>query len=176
MNNEENHGFTSFDFITVMVSFAIIAAVTFPIIQKNIQSDQTVERARQEASDLGRTLINPKNLTQLSAANGYTMPQSSRSIASIGKSEAAVHLSLDSIKEHMKNGEWEGDIGKDPWGHPYHFSFLKNSKGMTTHVAVWSDGPNNKNETSVHNLLPANQKSENIEFKGDDLGSVIPLR
>jgi hypothetical protein len=176
MNNEENHGFTSFDFITVMVSFAIIAAVTFPIIQKNIQSDQSLERARQEATDLGRTLINPKNLSQLSAANGYTMPAQARSIASINKGDDVVHLNLDSIKEHLKKGEWEGDIGKDPWGHAYHFSFLKNSKGTTTHVAVWSDGPNSKNETQVRGPASENQKPDSLEFKGDDLGSVIPLR
>jgi len=176
MNNEENHGFTSFDFITVMVSFAIIAAVTFPIIQKNIQSDQSLESARRGSSEMGRILKNPKNLGPLSTATGYTMPQSSRSIASVAKTDAVIHLDMAAIKEHMKNGEWEGDIGKDPWGHAYHFSFLKNAKGMTTHVVVWSNGPNNKNETSVPSQLASSQNAESVEFKGDDLGSVIPLR
>src|SRR5580704_10742976 len=107
MNNEENHGFTSFDFITMMVSFVVIAAVTGPIIRKNIQSDQSIDRARTETGHLGRTLLDPKNLQALVAGNNYD-----RSIASLSPSAEVPKLDLDSIKAHLKNGEWEGNISK----------------------------------------------------------------
>jgi hypothetical protein len=175
MNNEENHGFTSFDFITMMISFAVIAAVTGPIIKKNIQSDQSLDQARVETSQLGRSLVNPANLTKLVSDNDNPFKKG-RAVASVDRKDSGPKLDLESIRSHLKSGEWEGNIGRDPWGNPYHFSFLKNSKGATTHVAVWSDGPNHVSETSVRGQLARPDRPDLIEFKGDDLGSVIPLR
>jgi hypothetical protein len=100
--------------------------------------------------------------------------QNSRNVASVEKT--FTKPDPESLKSHLKNGEWEGDIGRDPWGHPYHFSFLRNSKGQATHVAVWSDGPNQKNETQVKAEMGNNPNPKMLEFKGDDLGSVTPLR
>jgi hypothetical protein len=172
MNNEENHGFTSFDFITMMVSFAVIAAVTAPIIKKNFQDDQNIALARQGSSQVGQTLVNPKNLTTLAMIDTKS---ADRAVASVGSNQpAAPHFDMESLKAHLQKGEWQGDVGKDPWNHPYHFSFLRNKNGSPTHVAVWSDGPNSKNETVATDTSVVSPEA--FQFAGDDVGSVIPLR
>ena len=109
MNNEENHGFTSFDFITMMVSFVVIALVTGPIIKKNIQSDQSLERARAETANIGRALLDGNRLPSMAAGTDYT-PKTDRSVASLDKSEPNPKLNIETLKVHLKNGEWEGNI------------------------------------------------------------------
>jgi hypothetical protein len=175
MNSEENHGFTSFDFITMMVSFVVIAAVTGPIIRKNIQSDQSLDRAKNEAQSLGQTLLDPRNIQTMVSGNSTT-EKSGRSIASLPRAENLPKLDVESMKAHLKNGEWEGNISTDPWGDPYHFAFLKNAKGIPAYVAVWSDGPDHVSQTSVHGQSVNPNKVGQFECKGDDLCSVTPIR
>jgi hypothetical protein len=176
MNSEENHGFTSFDFITMIVSFSVIAIVTAPIIRKNIQADQSVDQARMETSQIGISVGNPKNISILTGDFKNRLPND-RSVASVPAGDGSSRIDLESLKSHLKKGEWEGTTERlDPWGRAYHFSFLRNSKGVATHVAVWSEGPNQNNETVVQGDQAKLDHPENFQFKGDDLGSVIPLR
>src|SRR5947209_3759882 len=133
MKNEENQGFTSFDFLTLMFSFAVIVAVSAPIIKRNFQTDN-VNIAKRDLNIISNSLLSPNTLNTL--ANYDPVKKSSgRSIASIESSALAAPVDIKSLQEHLKKGEWEGDVGKDPWGNPYHFAYLKNSKGMATHVA-----------------------------------------
>jgi len=177
MNNEENHGFTSFDFITMMVSFVVIAAVTAPIIRKNIQSDQSLDRARTETKSLGKTLLDPRNIQGMVSGNG--VPENSgRSVASLPRSESLPKMDMESLKAHLKNGEWEGNLSTplDPWGNQYHFAFLKNSKNEPNRIAVWSDGPDHLSQTSVHGQAADPNKNGQFKCEGDDLCSVTPIR
>jgi hypothetical protein len=175
MNNEENHGFTSFDFITMMVSFVVIAAVTGPIIRKNIQSDQSLERARLETSQIGRSLTNPANLINL-PSNNDNSDKSGRAVASINKAAVGPKIDMNAVRSHLKNGELEGKVGQDPWGNPYDFAFLRNEKGATNRVAVWSEGPDHISQTSVQRQSVGSNKSDSVEFKADDTGSVVFFR
>jgi hypothetical protein len=170
MNNEENHGFTSFDFITMMVSFVVIAIVTAPIIRKNIQSDQSIDRARSEARNLGRTLLDPRNLQTMVSGNSTDI-KSGRSIASLPRAEDLPKLNVESLKAHLKNGDSGGKISLDPWGMEYNFAFLNNSKGNPYALVVWSSGPDHVSQTSV-----SGQSAGQFECKSDDVCSITPIR
>ena len=99
MNSEENHGFTSFDFITMIVSFSVIAIVTAPIIKKNIQADSNVDQARLEASQFGSAVGNPKNIPFLTGDLGNKLPND-RSVASIPNGDAGLsRINMESLKE-----------------------------------------------------------------------------
>jgi len=179
MKAEENQGFTSFDFFTLVLSMAIIVGISAPIIKKNFKADNSVELAKRDLDTIGQTIMNPATLNEL--ARNYKSDESSnspREIASIdGKpSQLVSELDLASFQKHLKNGEWEGEIGKDPWGRPYHFSFIRNTAGVHTHVAVWSDGPNQKNETSFHAQLAVTESPDSLSFKGDDVGKILSIR
>ena len=175
MNNEENHGFTSFDFITMMISFVVIAAVTAPIIRKNIQLDQTNDQAKNEARILGRTLLDPRNLQTMVSGNSVKV-KSGRSIASLPRAENLPNLDVESLKAHLKSGEWEGDISSDPWRHAYHFAFVKNLKGVPAYIVVWSNGPDGVSQTSVRGQAANPNNGGQFECKGDDICSIIPIR
>jgi hypothetical protein len=182
MKNEENQGFTSFDFITMLFSFAVIAAVTAPIIKKNFETDQNVQVARNQLGELGHTLMDPVALNIVSM-NSEPKSQNDRSVASIHEDNKIPSFDIEDLKNHVKKNEWEGQIGKDPWGNPYHFAFLKNQNGVVSHVAVWSDGPNHTAETSVRDQMGQKPGVDSIvanpmeiKFQGDDVGAVYPIR
>ena len=166
MKVEENQRFTSFDFLTLVVSLVIVVGISAPIINRNFQPDNSVEKAKVSLVQIGQAMISPPNL---STANN-------RSVASVDPHSTSTSVDFEAIRQHLQKGEWEGDIGKDPWGRPYHFSFLRNSSGMHTHVAVWSDGPNQVNESSLHSQPLSGDQSSSVSFKGDDVGNIFPIR
>lgn len=64
-----------------------------------------------------------------------------------------------------------GDMGRDPWGRPYHF--LVQSGSSRLRVFVWSSGPNGKSESreaieAVRDL----EDHKPFRFLGDDIGSL----
>lgn len=71
-------------------------------------------------------------------------------------SDQTPHRSLASVDDIYK-----GDIGLDPWGHPYLFELRRDSKILY----VWSRGPNGDDESV--SLVSG--------FSGDDLGQVLDL-
>jgi hypothetical protein len=173
MKTEENHIFTTFDFFTLVLSLVVIVAISAPIINKNFQPDNSVERAKVSLNEIGHVILSPQTLMVLAQnykANG------GRAIASVDDKSTTPAIDLASIQKHLKSGEWEGDVGKDPWGRPYHFSFIRNAAGMRTHVAVWSDGPNQINDSDVKSKLTSVEHPEALKFHGDDVGTVFPIR
>src|SRR4051812_11707330 len=145
MKSKENQGFTSFDFLTMILSFAIILSVSVPILKKNLNSGE-MELAQRDTDAIALSLLKPNN-SQVSQQRGLA--------------------SIDS-KQASHSSPWKGDAGKDPWGNPYHYTFVRNKMGVPTHVVVWSDGPNMRSET------PTPEKAQGaIAFTGDDVGSVV---
>jgi hypothetical protein len=174
MKHEENSGFTSFDFVTLIFSFAVIVAVSAPIIQRNFQADPNIQVAQNQAFSLSQSLLSPKML-EIMAARSNGEEFGSRSIASVSSDDSKIpNIDMASIKSHLKNGEWEGDVGKDPWGTPYHFAFIRNAQGTPTHVAVWSDGPNHKSDTT--GTKGTGLSPDAVKFGGDDLGTITSIR
>ena len=169
MKNEENQGFTSFDFITMIFSLAVIIAVSAPILKKKLQPDPNSRIAEQQASILGHELVSSKLLFSL--ADSRKPGEESRQIASADSKATIPDVDIKVLQAHLKAGESAGTIGKDPWGAPYNFVFVRNAKGMQTRVAVWSNGPNAKNETSVQGANAAS-----VNFGGDDVGAIISVR
>lgn len=62
----------------------------------------------------------------------------------------------------------DGQIGRDPWGRPYHYSVLGNISDPRPVIAVWSDGPNGKLESDISEFDEASPTK--FHFKGDDVG------
>lgn len=158
----------------MLVSFLVIAAVTGPIIRKNIQSDQRTDLAKNETKNLAQSLLDPRRIENLDSARGL-LGNPQRSIASLAKIEELPKVDMESLKAHLKNGEWQGNISMDPWGHPYNFAFLNNVKGTPAQVVVWSNGADGISQTSVH-TQSANPNEPQFECKGDDLCNITPIR
>lgn len=156
MKHNKNQVFTSFDFFTVVVSFAVILGVSTPIIKQNLQTGN-VELAQKEAHFLAYTLLKSKEPSTLRTAS-ETRHHSERSIASI-----------------EKEGTWEGETGKDPWGNPYHFRFLRNAQGAPAYLVVWSDGVEMKDQAPEVKLSPVDGL-EHINLKNDSVAAVVPVR
>lgn len=64
----------------------------------------------------------------------------------------------------------EGQIGRDSWGRPFHYSVLGHPHEAHPMIAVWSDGPNGKPESNISELEEVGTKA--FHFKGDDLGFI----
>lgn len=97
---------------------------------------------------------------QLSGASKLT---AKRAIASVdGKVAKGPGLRL---------GE-QGVISSDPWGVPYQYKFIKDSRGHVRMVAVWSYGPNSRPDTAPQVLEYDMIKVEPNRFSGDDFGFI----
>lgn len=62
----------------------------------------------------------------------------------------------------------DGQIGRDPWGRPYHYSVLGSPTDPRPVIAVWSEGPNMKLDSDIAEFDEANPAK--FHFKGDDVG------
>ncbi|MCC6277833.1 MAG: hypothetical protein IT289_07975 [Oligoflexia bacterium] len=158
----KNQGLTSFDVLTIMFSLGVVVAVSAPIVRTNFDS-RNLEKAQIAASQMAK---------QLSAANSLKSQEKGRSIASVGVSSE--ENESGKLLGYVP-GTASGEGGKDPWGRPYRFSFIQDAKGLPVQVAVWSVGPNGKDESGSMNVENPSDISSQI-FQGDDLGSVAPVR
>lgn len=156
MKTKSNQAFTTFDFIVTSVSVAIIVLVSGPIISKNLESGN-IEKAQKETHDLAFELLNSADNKALRLASApVSMAKGSRGIASVG------------------DNSWSGSAKKDPWGNPYHFRFLRNSKGMPVELVVWSEGPDKKTPPEVK--VSSRDGAERVDFAPDDVAASFPLR
>ncbi len=68
----------------------------------------------------------------------------------------------------------DGQMGKDPWGHPYFYSVLGNPNNVNSTIVVWSEGPNGRLDTKIEEL---NETTANtFHFRGDDVGFIAGAR
>jgi hypothetical protein len=161
MKTEGNQGFTSFDFLTLVFSFALIFFVSVPILQKNLNSGE-IEVAQRDAEAIARTLVNPNDTSTFQFLTN-AQAQQKRGIASVNPA-----------KFH-RDPKWTGEAGKDPWGRPYRYVFIRGASGAPTHVVVWSEGPNGKNEMPELDQSAKLPEQGHLAFRGDDVGSVTPV-
>jgi type II secretory pathway pseudopilin PulG len=156
-----NQGLTSFDVLTIMFSFGVIIAVAAPIMRNNMEA-VNIETAHQVASQLANQLSQYKySKTQEKSAQ--------RGIASVSQSD------MEAQEISFAPGQLKGEGGKDPWGRPFQYEFVRDSKNETIQVAVWSNGPNGKDDTKNMSIRDLTKVPGDI-FKGDDLGSLVPVR
>jgi hypothetical protein len=119
-----NQGFTTFDFLTLIGSLVIVGAVSIPIVQKNLQSSN-IEQAQFETKKWAGELLYSKDSSLLRQVTAVDKAKN-RNIASVVGKPAV---------------DCDGQVGKDPWGQPYQFKFVRNDQGMPIEIKVWSDGP-----------------------------------
>lgn len=158
MKHKQNQGFSTFDFLTMTASVAIIFFVSTPIIKKNLEVGN-IDKAQRDARTLAFELLHNDKYQNLRLASAVA-PASSRSrgIASVS--------ATDSV--------WTGEAGKDPWGNPYRFRFLRNDKGMPVEIVVWSHGPEKKHLSDVK-VIQTNGM-ERLQLDPDDVVAQVPLR
>ena len=141
-------GFSSFDFLTLVTSVTAVAAISGPIIHRNIQS-----------GNLNAAERNMKKLAFEIAQIGPrpSLDPSSRAPASQGAADEQILTQAD------------------PWGRPYHLKYLRNSYGIPTHLVIWSLGPNGSQDT---HSIESNAKggAQAVIFEGDDVGYVTTIR
>lgn len=62
----------------------------------------------------------------------------------------------------------DGQMGRDPWGYPFHYSVLGSPNDPRPVIAVWSVGPNGKLDSDISEFDESNPTK--FRFKGDDVG------
>ena len=69
----------------------------------------------------------------------------------------------------MRTQGSSGEVGTDPWGSPYRVKYLSNADGRSTHIVVWSHGPNSVADTAEENIAAIAQKVADLdaEFKSE---------
>lgn len=151
---EEKQVFKLSDQLASLTLITIVLLSVFGIIYKNF-ADPQIEHTKKKAITIGK---------QLSIGGLHSLERLDlRGPASTNRND---------LKTVSKLGA-EGRISKDPWGHSYHFAFLKNDKGAYTKVAVWSSGPNGKFETTKEYISQVREKKDDQElFQGDDIGFI----
>src|ERR1035437_9607384 len=103
MKNKRNQGLTSFDFITMVVSFGVIVLVVAPIVRRNMQSGN-IETAQRETSTLAARLLQTQDGgASLRLASSVHKKSESRSIASVDEVTGS-------------GRDWEGETGRDQIG------------------------------------------------------------
>lgn len=150
MKNELNRAFSTLDTLTLIGSILVVALVIGPILSRRINQEYALEAARL-AKDWSEKIPLDEKL----------------SVAGLGMSS----------QRDVASGE--GSVpkaGLDPWGRPYNFKFIRNSYGQPTYLAVWSSGPNAKDETPQGQLIMSPEGRISAQFGGDDVGHVRALR
>ena len=101
--------------IVVGISQAIVGEVC---------ADHRRLEARMKAESLAFRLAASGHSKEPAIASGEDYEPQSRGLASIQDGMSVL----------------EGQIGEDPWGHPYRYALKKDSLGNVSEVAVWSGG------------------------------------
>lgn len=120
-----------------------------------------IDRAQREARNLAFELLHDDKFQKLRLGS-YKVQNSNqgRAIASVPKDDS-----------------WSGELGKDPWGQPYKFRFLRNKEGMPVEIAVWSQGPDTKLDSSKFEAKVSRVGDvEQIELHPDFVVTQVPLR
>ncbi|PIU00329.1 MAG: hypothetical protein COT74_05205 [Bdellovibrionales bacterium CG10_big_fil_rev_8_21_14_0_10_45_34] len=155
-------GFSSFDFFSVLGAILLVVAISVPIVQKKITGNE-IKKARVIAEGMADEVLRKHAPLQ---APWQKQKGANRSIASLagGASSMAMPLAED------------GSIGRDPWGQPYKFAWIRNAYGIPTHMLVWSAGPNGQFETPRSAISGVERGLVEVGFARDDLGYVRALR
>jgi hypothetical protein len=151
-NNKGIQTFRTLDAVGVVVLIGIVATIVGAVLSETFRDDRPA-RAHSAAKTLAHQI----------------MVQRQMAMASVSKEDR----SPASISPDPSSMLTEGQIGKDPWGRPYHYFVKANADGSKSTIFVWSDGPNGKPEsTGVVQAASDSTRQENFHFQGDDLGHV----
>lgn len=157
-----NQGLKSFDVLVMAFSVLLVCGISVPIIDKTFEGEH-IDQAKRETEKLAKDLVSSEGKTlRIASSANFNSEKNSRSIASVG------------ISSPEKS--WEGNFGKDPWGKPYHFRFLKNKRGAPVQIVVWSDGPSQHPHVADIKLSYTNGVEEINFDRGDVVISKLSVR
>lgn len=144
--------FGTADLVVMIGLWSIMAVVLGGVISEVLRDGETpIARAQSEV--LAHQLLDAgfSDESAMEAVTTAPSTQSSRSPAAIA-SEPIVRVKK---------------MGKDPWGHAYHYVSLPHLQA----VVVWSAGRDGRNNSvqAVERLILA-QSHEDFRFEGDDVG------
>jgi hypothetical protein len=117
--------------VAVLVSFQIFYKQTPPTLE---------EKASSRAHTIGKKLIDQKFQRKIFSASS-----SVRGLASADESET---MQLQTVEE--------GEIGRDPWGHP--FSYKKGPRELI----IWSKGANQQMDSNPSQIESKQAQSDDI--------------
>lgn len=147
---ESNRGFSAFDTITLVGAVVVLALIIGPILNRRVDQEYT-SVALQQAQEWTHKIPLSEKLSEGGfKTTGGRLPASAT----------------------MENPS----VGVDPWGQPYSYHFIKNTRGQPVYIAVWSAGPNAKPETKKADLAVDKEGQLLVKFDGDDVGFVRALR
>jgi competence protein ComGC len=145
------HGFTTVDLLTFVMTILAAIVITVPIVMKQ-SSKNSHEQAFKKAEEISNSLFEEVQIQVRSFEQSHEV----RSIASVSSRALS----------------WEGVVGTDPWGNPFHYRVLKDIYGRPTHLVVWSVGSNSKQDTTEYQF---DSDHGIVKFAGDDVGHIRSL-
>ena len=124
--------------------------------------DLEVLRAQQKAEVIAYQIVEIYKVAKLENSS-ESAPIQSRGLASVQSSVVA-----GGILKEFKN---QGNMGIDPWGHPYQYKII--TKGNASQLMVWSLGPNG----NLDNQAFMNDSTDALSapIQGDDIRVQLPL-
>lgn len=158
--------FKTVDMVIVITVLVALGGVGIGIVRHNHTPDPT-SRVQRMAENISSQLLNlDRKKFHSSLAN-----------ASSGERDP----SSDAQKSRSVRLGPEGIIGEDPWGQPFEYRFVEDSKGHWTHLIVWSRGPDTVASKAVsdwthESLVTQNYTKHRREVRmGDDFGLIYSL-
>lgn len=147
--DQKNQQFRTVDFLAFVVLIATVGSSIGAVIAETFQDD-SLPRAKAMAESFARQL----EYQRLAAIS--TQMRSAREPAS---EIPQIHMLTD------------GEIGRDPWGNPYHYRVLEPNGDEAHKIFVWSSGPNGRSESNDKIVKGFGGESQS-PFGGDDLGYI----
>ena len=158
--DSKKQGFTTFDTVMVLALGFTALGISASIMSESLRDDR-MDRARFGAETLAHQIASGG--LALGEPDAKNESPTQRGPAPVSQSEPGLGL-------------YDGTLGKDPWGQPYHYKLIRGSDGRAARIFVWSDGADQKANTRLEdNDIALSGPIEKVEFSGDDVGFVYDL-
>lgn len=160
--SKSNQRFTGSDAFSVVVLGLTTLGIALSILTEAFQDD-TRERAQAKAESLAHQMASAKLAVSEEMPDSAKIPSSNRGPASVSK---------DSATQSVLS-QFEGKLGLDPWGQPFHYKLLRSAENKTLRIVVWSNGPDKIPNTNFpQDEAEMVSPRTKLSFQGDDVGYV----
>jgi hypothetical protein len=153
MVGQRNQHFRTLDLVILVALCGMVSSIAGALLAQSFQD--TRDSRALAGAEAWALQIKAQHMTALSSS-GMTSSGGGRAPASVGSPPPFLT---------------DGKIGRDPWGHPYHYVVRQGVAQNKDAIFVWSDGPDGVSQTKGEELSELALKSLH-PFHGDDLGHV----
>jgi hypothetical protein len=159
--NQSARQFRTSDFVMLVLLTGVVISIISAMLARGLKDsrpDQALLVARALAHQIGE----------------QSRIWSSGSVQDVSNRDNSVHGSSNREPASTVEGSGaqltEGELGRDPWGHPYRYFVGQSNEGLKQQaIFVWSPGPDGKSDSNPQAVLMSQQQ---FRFSGDDLGFV----